>query len=271
MNAAAWSALFVAASVLGWPRRTSLPGPPPSSGLAPAGPRVRGRRARSRRRWAEAAVLAVLDALGAALRAGLAPDTALRHLAEVDDGAGGRLALELAEAGRAGGSCWRHIARTAGAPEVLVVAQAWELSQSAGIRLADAVDLAARLMREGRARRDRREVALAGPRATIAVLTLLPLLGPGVGLAVDIDPIELYAGTGLSMVATGAGVAMLIGGRLWAAALVRRSVRAVPPAWSAGASRRVLRHGRSRTAPVRRHTGATGSDPGAPARFGRGP
>ncbi|MEI2732972.1 MAG: type II secretion system F family protein [Dermatophilaceae bacterium] len=253
MNAASWSALLVAAAVLGWPRGTSaVGGQQPSPHPRLADPRSGSRADRRRQRLAESAVLAVLDALAAALRVGLTPDTALRHLADVDHGPVGRLAWELLAAGRAGGQCWRNIAGAAGAPEVLVVAQAWELSHVAGVRLADAVDLAARLLRQGRARRDRREVALAGPRATIAVLTVLPLLGPGVGMAVGIDPFDLYAGTGLARVSTGAGLVMLISGRLWAAALVRRSMRAVPQSWSASAVSREWRRRRPRISPAAR-------------------
>ncbi len=272
MTAASWCALLTAVAVLGWPRRTrALAGQVASPPRRPAGPRRGSRAARRRRRRAESTVLAVLDALAAALRVGLAPDTALRQLADVDDGPVGRLASELAQAGRAGGQYWRGVAREAGAPGVLVVAQAWELSHVAGIRLADAVELSARLLRQGRGLRNRREVALAGPRATIAVLTLLPLLGPGVGLAVGIDPFDLYAGTGLSMVSTGVGLAMLICGRLWAAALVRRSLRAVPASWSTSAPGRALSLRRPRASPAARHPGPRTSRAMAPRPSEQGP
>lgn len=232
--------LLVASAVVLWPRAGEIGVGADVSGRAaaaagvgpaPAWPRGR-RRARRRRRAAEQTVLVVLDALGAGLRVGLSPEWTLRHLAATDDAAVAGLAAELVAAGSRGEQCWRRQARLAQAPEVLVVAQAWALAHDAGVRLADAVDLAARLLREARTRRDRREVSLAGPRATIAVLTLLPVLGPGVGLTLGVAPTTLYAGNVASIASTGAGLALLVLGRAWAHALVKRSRQAVPPSWA---------------------------------------
>ncbi|MEI2766418.1 MAG: type II secretion system F family protein [Dermatophilaceae bacterium] len=232
--------LLVAGVVLLWPRAGAVRvGADPSgrdaaaTRVGPAWPWPRGgRRARRRRRALEQTVLAVLDALGAGLRAGLPPEGVLRHLAATDDAAVAGLAAELVAAGSRGEQCWRRQARLAQAPEVLVVAQAWALARDAGVRLADAVELAARLLREARTRRDRREVSLAGPRATIAVLTLLPVLGPAVGLTLGVSPTTLYAGNVASIAATGAGLALVVLGRAWAHALVKRSQQAVPQSWA---------------------------------------
>ena len=56
-----------------------------------------------------------------------------------------------------------------------VISQAQELSSSAGVPLAEAWESAAALMREHEGLRRKIAVALAGPRATMRVLTLLPL------------------------------------------------------------------------------------------------
>lgn len=244
VTGAGWVGLLTAVTVALWPSRSVWRSPSVGSGPRPiltqAAVGRQGRGARRRRAAQVAAVLAVLDALAAALRAGLSAETALRHVAASDRSAAGRLAAALADAGSRADRCWSRYARETGAPEVLVVAQAWALSRRAGVRLADAVDLAAGLLRDAQARGHRREVALAGPRATIAVLTLLPLLGPAAGLALGIAPSTLYAGSTPSLLATAAGLVLLLIGRGWARGLVARSLRATPASVS-GPGRRSLR------------------------------
>lgn len=74
-------------------------------------------------------------------------------------------------------------------PLLLSLAALWQVSEGSGAALAVALD---RLVAGAeQASRVRREVAaqLAGPRSTVRVLALLPLIGVGMGLLMGADPI----------------------------------------------------------------------------------
>ncbi|MBO9555465.1 MAG: type II secretion protein F [Cellulomonas sp.] len=65
--------------------------------------------------------------------------------------------------------------------------------------------------------------AVAGPRATARVLTWLPLLGLVVGAALGADPVGAVARGGAGALAALLGVALLVAGRAWTGALLRRA------------------------------------------------
>ncbi len=251
------SALLLLA-VLAWPRRS--PGQPawppdrPHRGRAdstgrlsgPQGSQARRGLLRSRRlplarhgpRGARAGqVLDVLDALGPALEAGLPAGAAVRCLHEcATDPRSVELLGRLARAADAGeplSAVWGAQARSLRSCELDLVAQAWALSERLGAPLAEAVALSADLLRKRMARQRRVAIALSGPRASMTVLTLLPLAGPGVGLLIGVPPTELYAGAA-AKASLAAGLLAMGGGRWWCAALVRglavpRSVRQSRP------------------------------------------
>jgi tight adherence protein B len=80
-------------------------------------------------------------------------------------------------------------------PVVLSLAALWEVSEGSGAALAGALD---RLVAGAeQAEQVRREVGaqLAGPRATVRVLALLPLIGLGMGLLMGADPVGFLLGT----------------------------------------------------------------------------
>ena len=66
-----------------------------------------------------------------------------------------------------------------------------------------------------------RQTALAGPRATVRLLTWLPFLGLGLGLLLGVDPVEVLLGTPWGVAALAAGLALTAAGRIWSARLVR--------------------------------------------------
>lgn len=74
--------------------------------------------------------------------------------------------------------------------------------------------------RYGRSRREiaeaerERAVALAGPKATVTVLTWLPAAGLGLALLIGADPVSLLSSPP-GLVSIGAGVLLLLAGRLW--------------------------------------------------------
>lgn len=243
MRSAVVAAALVAGAVLVWPgsRPMAMHSTASGGGDGIARGPTNGWRAHRVRAAAVAEALAVLDAAGPALRAGLSQRTALAHLA--GSGVGfGRLAGDLASAAavppasgeharaRASpvGEVWAGVARRTGARELELVAAAWTLADTAGVPLADAVELGARLLRESRARRVRMDVLLAGPRSTMLLLTVLPIAGPIVGLLFGIDPVSLYAGSPLASIALCCGLGLLVLGRLWCRALLRRAEAARP-------------------------------------------
>ena len=105
------------------------------------------------------------------------------------------------------------------------VAAAVRLSARTGCSLAGVVtavedDLRARLHAEQELRS-----AVAGPRASAAVLAGLPLLGLLMGSGVGADPWRVLTTTGTGRVLLVLGVALELAGTAWSGRLVRRAVR----------------------------------------------
>ncbi len=101
------------------------------------------------------------------------------------------------------------------------IAAAWALAERHGIPLADLL---------GRAHEDIRwrvrfaatvRAQLAGPRATAAVLTALPLLGLGLGQLIGADPIGVLRGGLLGQVLLVVGVALIAAGSAWSERILR--------------------------------------------------
>lgn len=191
---------------------------------------------RARRRPAdlEAAALLLLDASVPALQAGLSPVVALRLAASGAPDAPGATSLELRcfldalEASHATGApsshAWVDLAQRSGSAPLAFVAGAWRLSETTGAPLAVAVERAAVGLRDLQSRRRRVAVAVAGPRATVFVLTVLPLTGPLFGLVCGVSPAELYLGSPLALASLGFGLVLAALGRLWCRRLIRSAV-----------------------------------------------
>lgn len=155
----------------------------------------------------------------AAARAGLSADDCARA---------GRRAVEATRAGavQPGRPAPRGSSSSEAVDLAPTVAQAaWRISEQTGASLADGLDVAADLMtaRHDDARRVR-EVT-AGARATIRLLTVLPLAGLVGGPLLGVTPAQLTTAPLAGCVAL--GLALLVGGRVWVAALVRRATREV--------------------------------------------
>jgi Flp pilus assembly protein TadB len=133
--------------------------------------------------------------------------------------------LAAVESGDPVSSVWTEWTGRSGSAELELVGAAWRLSESTGAPLAAAVERAADSLRDARARRGKVAVAAAGPKATVAVLTVLPLTGPLFGLACGVDPIALYVGSPLATASLAFGLVLLWLGRLWCGRMVRAAVR----------------------------------------------
>lgn len=227
----AWAGLLVGAAVLLLPPRRRLPtvAPAPADAHRAARPRwLRWLVAPRPPRGADPVVeaLAIVSALGPGLRAGLTPVAVVEVLAESDGSAAAgsaSLAARLVDAAGAGlswGEVWAEEAQRHCSPPLRVLAQAWSLSEQAGAPLAVTSESVARMLRASLARRRRLAAALAGPRATMRLLTLLPLAGPVLALSVGADLGVVY-GSAAAQASVAAGLALVAAGRLWVSAMVR--------------------------------------------------
>jgi tight adherence protein B len=172
----------------------------------------------------------VVDALSPPMRAGLTPAGAAA-VAEAALGPGHACApmlRDLAVAARDGeplSSVWESHAGVARAPELRLLVSAWSLSEELGAPLAESLSAVGQVLRARQAARERLAAVTAGPRASMALLALLPLSGPVVGALFGMTPAQLYtasAGAASSLIA---GCLLALGGWRWSRALLRRAVR----------------------------------------------
>jgi tight adherence protein B len=184
-------------------------------------------RQQRRARSSSPTILALLEGVAPALEAGLPPAVAVRlsgaALGYALDPATRVFVGELVEAceqGRPIAPVWQAWAARTGSADLAFVAAAWRLSERTGAPLAEAVQRAVVSVRESRERVRRVNVAVAGPRATVVVLTALPLTGPVFGLACGVPPTELYLSNPIGAASAVAGVALIWAGRLWCRRLV---------------------------------------------------
>ena len=238
--------LSAALGVLLWPGRFGrrslqvLPGASSDAHPAASPNRVRGsagqraRRSLTRRSAAGPTaqdLLGLLEAIAPALEAGIAPASALRIAADVRSGPARpdpltELAGTIASAAAEGvslGPLWRAAADSAGSAELLLLAQAWSLTEDMGVPLAQAVRTTAGLLETRISQERRLTSAVAGAEATVNLLTVLPIGGPLLALVLGIGPAELYGGSGLTQSCLVLGLCLAGAGRWW----VHRMVRAV--------------------------------------------
>lgn len=239
-----WVPMALALAVLCWP-----PATPPwrrpirrvrpaedggavsrASWPAPGSLAMRGRRARDRRR--RSVITEMLRSLEPATRAGVPPAVALGAAAQLAargsaaDPAFAEALGDLAAAAIAGDDVPARLRRLAvdfDLPEVSVAAASWSLSEDLGGSLGAATTTALGLL-EAQDQRDRAvRAALAGPRATMQLLTGLPLAGIAIAALVGVSPARLYAGV-LGAASLTIGVTLLVLGRWWSGRLIRRAL-----------------------------------------------
>lgn len=178
-------------------------------------------------------VIGLVEGVGPAIRAGVPPATAVSTAAalsavNVQDPQLRTDLLDLARAAEVGeplADTWSRLAERHDLRAVGEVGRAWALSESLGCGLTESLDTATALARDQMDRIRRTAVATAGARATMQLLTLLPLVGIGIAAVMGIAPWRLYAGP-LGVAVLALGVALIVAGRR----LVRRlTVRACAP------------------------------------------
>ncbi|NYG06601.1 tight adherence protein B [Phycicoccus badiiscoriae] len=164
--------------------------------------------------------------LAAPLRAGVVPSAALAAAEPsfADDPALASLLAELVAAARTGApvaEVWLGHVDANRSPDLQFVAQAWALTERTGAPLADALDSCEAVLRARERGRARVASAAAGPRASMAVLCLLPASGPVVGAAVGVDPATLYFSSTAATVSLALGLVLAAGGWWWSRRILR--------------------------------------------------
>ncbi len=173
--------------------------------------------ARRRDNAAERGVATAVEVLAAELAAGARESAALRAAAD----AGGPAARCLCAAAGLGEIGADPATAFDGAFSGL--AGAWQIRATCGTALGPSVasvgeDLSARI-----ARRRALEVALAGARASGAMLALLPVLGVVLGAAMGASPLSFLFGGGRGSLALLTGVGLEVSGWFWIRLLIRRA------------------------------------------------
>ncbi|QFG67595.1 type II secretion system F family protein [Ornithinimicrobium pratense] len=187
-----------------------------------------------RRRDAE---LQVLDGLAAALEAGLpVPQAVVLAVSQVDQRpdrqddtglAGGWNELARAAGqGQALAPVWHRLARRTASPTLHSVARAWRVAALTGAPLAGAIRVSAHASRERRRLERAVQVATAGARATVTVLTLLPLAGVGLAAVLGVPPTSLYSHP-VALAGAGAGAVLVVVGQAWSRRMVGRVLHAL--------------------------------------------
>ncbi|WP_311446263.1 type II secretion system F family protein [uncultured Rothia sp.] len=97
------------------------------------------------------------------------------------------------------------------------------MSECAGAPLATSLERAAEHAEERIDALLGRQSALAAPRATGRILSLLPLLGLGLGVLMGSDPVGVLTGSVLGALTGMLGLGLAFAGRRWTAALVHRA------------------------------------------------
>ncbi|EAQ00450.1 hypothetical protein JNB_09764 [Janibacter sp. HTCC2649] len=181
---------------------------------------------RRRRGWV--ADFAELSAVG--LDAGLPAAEAARLACDVGGSAATRPEFAVlgeqitAAQGRGSpiGQCLLRVAE--GDRDLAFLAAAWSLTDEFGVAAAPAARASAAVLRERAESDDRRMVLAAGPRASMWLLTLLPLTGPLVALVLGLPVGDVYGSTA-SLVAAVVGLVLTGCGWLWSRTVLRRALR----------------------------------------------
>jgi tight adherence protein B len=220
VRASAWT-LPAAAAVLGWAVAGSVvlaaaAGVATRAVTRTASARQDRRRAADRR----AAAVDLVTALAAELRGGAEPRVALAA-------ACGAAFASVAAAARSPATdpagALRTVAAAEGSELLADLAAAWQVTDVAGAGLAGPATRLAESARAADAVRRELDAALAGPRATAALLSMLPVAGVLLGSGLGADPLAFLVSSGDGRVVLLAGTLLIAAGVSWTESIVRRT------------------------------------------------
>jgi tight adherence protein B len=106
------------------------------------------------------------------------------------------------------------------------LAVVYDVLERSGAPVAGVLERFAEAVRDETEHEQRRDVALAGPRATAAVLSALPLAAPVLALLSGGDPIRVMVNSGAGRICLACGAGLWLTGRWWAHRLVASATRA---------------------------------------------
>jgi tight adherence protein B len=168
-------------------------------------------------------LLACVGVLVGELEAGAQPPVALGSAAQAGpSGAVTAAFARAAEVARRGGDAGAAL-QDAGDPAVLRVGLAWQLGSGSGAALADVLDRVRSDLTAADEQRRTVAVALAGPRSSAALLSGLPLLGIGLGVAMGARPLPFLLETPAGRLLCCVGVLLDVAGVLWMRRILRRA------------------------------------------------
>jgi Flp pilus assembly protein TadB len=179
-----------------------------------------------------------VELLALSLRSGLPPVDAIQIAVQDPVGAhghvralAGQLSLESAVGGEPptrgmGGSGGGGATAPAGWS---LLRAAWALSLEHGSPLTEAVETSAAVLRARQASERRAVAARAGPRASMWLLTGLPVVGPLAALLMGVDPRATF-GEPLALASLLFGLALTAAGWWWGSRIIRRAQ--APSTWT---------------------------------------
>lgn len=109
--------------------------------------------------------------------------------------------------------------------DLAVLEAAWRLAEDSGAATSVVTAAAASSIRSRHAAAERVAVVAAGPRASMWLLSALPLVGPLATVLVGISPERLY-GTDAARLSALVGVLLTVAGWWWSRTVLRRAQRA---------------------------------------------
>jgi tight adherence protein B len=168
------------------------------------------------------AVAVLAELVAAVARAGLSPARTWRLVSERSGPfATTAVAASLwAEAGLPAGAALVRASPGGPGHAVVALSVALDVCDRAGAPTADVLDGLARSLRAQEAARQDREVALAAPRATGTVMSVLPVAGLALGALLGADPLAVLLATAPGRVCLVAGAGLWSAGRWWTGRLV---------------------------------------------------
>lgn len=109
----------------------------------------------------------------------------------------------------------------------LDIAACFDVCEASGAPIAEVLERLASSMEADHDAAALRETALAGPRATVKLLTWLPLLGLGLGMLMGVDPLAALLGSPLGWAVLLAGGVFAIVGRVWSGSMISHAAQTI--------------------------------------------
>jgi len=222
---------YVAAFILGSLALALLGAPLVAVGVPPAALGVaralRRHRSAQVRRLRGDAVVEVVFALAAELRAGRTPAQALESAAAgtavLREALGG--AARSVRAGAPAAEPLRSVAELPGCGALAAVAGVWQVTEQAGGAVADVLDRLGHTLDADAADRRSFEALLAGPRASMGLLAALPALGLAMAQSAGAQPLHLLLHRPVGWALLAAALLLEAAGLAWSRRLVRGVTR----------------------------------------------